>query len=99
MQCLPSDLRLAVLRQKYTRWQRTEEEIRSAALMVGELHFRIEYRLPTQDNFEKQNQLAHDRLLVSEKEHKQALRDFRSSFSETLALMGRCKHTYVPVEA
>ena len=73
-------------RAKHMRWQQTEEEIRGASLMVGKLHSQMEYLAATQDNFEELKQLAHDNLLVSEKNYKQALEDFKSSLSETQAL-------------
>ena len=71
---------------KHMRWQQAEGEIRSAALMVSKLHSQTDYLVATQDNFEEQKQLAHNILLVSEKDYEQAFTDFKSSLSETQAL-------------
>ena len=68
------------------KWQQTKKEMKSAVLMVGKLHSQTEYLAATQDNFEELKQLAHDNLLVSEKNYKQALEDSKSSLSETQAL-------------
>ena len=68
---------------KHMRWQQAEGEIRSAALMVSKLHSQTEYLVATQDNFEEQKQLAHNILLVSEKDYEQASTDFKSSLLET----------------
>ena len=71
---------------KHERWQQAKKEMQSAGLEVGKLHPRRTSLVYTKDNLEEQKQLAHEKYLISEKEYKQALADFKNSLSETQAL-------------
>ena len=67
---------------KHERWQQAKKEMQRAGLEAGRFHSRSIYLVHRQDTPAEQKQLALERYLISEKEYKEALADFKSSLSK-----------------